>query len=87
MQKLSDGVGRIVRVDDMDIHITIWSSHKRPVLAVSFKDGTKIHKIASFDSIEEADWFIECLSERIEKAWEYYSKLREFAKEKGYAET
>ena len=62
MQKLRECAGHVIRVDDMDIHVAIWPNKKKPVLAVSFKDGTKIHKIVSFDTVEEADWFIEhCL--------------------------
>lgn len=40
-----------------------WESHKLPVLAVQFEGENRIYKVASFNSIETANWFAEIAEE------------------------
>ena len=51
-------------IDDMNILIQKWNTHKRPVLAVQFKDENCIYKVASFNDETTARWFVECLQEQ-----------------------
>ena len=43
-----------------------WDTHKHPVLAVQFENENRIYKVASFNSIEIADWFVEVMEEFFE---------------------
>lgn len=43
-----------------------WDTHKHPVLAVQFEDENKIYKVASFNSAETANWFVEVMEEFFE---------------------
>ena len=40
-----------------------WDSHKLPVLAVKIEDENYVYKVASFNNIETANWFVEIMQE------------------------
>lgn len=40
-----------------------WESHKLPVLAVQIEDENCVYKVASFNSLETAEWFIGIMEE------------------------
>ena len=48
------------------VFVQKWESHKKPVLAVQFENENRIYKVASFNSIETADWFVEVMEEFFE---------------------
>ena len=51
---------------DMKIHfIKEFPYRKKPVIAISFKGENCIYKVASFNSERTAEWFLECLEERL----------------------
>ena len=81
MQKILECGGHIIRFDDMDIHISMWPTHKRPVLAVSFADEPEVYKVATFNSVTTADWFLEIISDRLQRVHEYYSGLQKRSEE------
>ena len=54
-----------LRIGDMNICIQKWDSHKNPVLAVKFDDENVIYKVGSFNNVESAKWFCECIAERM----------------------
>ena len=55
-----------IRVGDMFICFQKWDDHKLPVMAIQFAEENCMYKVASFNSVERAQWFIECLKERME---------------------
>lgn len=50
-----------IRHNGIDIYVSKWSSHKKPVLAVKTENENCIYKVASFNSVETADWFIDMM--------------------------
>ena len=48
------------------VSVAKWDDHKLPVLAVRFEDENRIYKVASFNSIETATWFVEVMQEFLE---------------------
>ena len=48
------------------VSVQKWASHKKPVLAVQFENENRIYKVASFNSIETADWFAGVMEEFFE---------------------
>ena len=50
----------------MTIHfVAEYPMRKKPVIAVSFEGENAMYKVASFNSEETAQWFIECLEKRL----------------------
>ena len=54
---------RGVKSNDVIVSVQTWESHKRPVLAVQFEGENRIYKVASFNSVETANWFCEIMDE------------------------
>ena len=54
-----------LRIHDMNIHFCNYPMRKKPVIAVSFEGENAMYKVASFNSEETAEWFLECLEERM----------------------
>ena len=52
-----------IRHNGVTVSVQKWDSHKLPVLAVQIADENRIYKVASFNSIETANWFIELMQE------------------------
>lgn len=52
-----------VKHNGVTVSVQKWSDHKKPVLAVQFDDENAIYKVASFNSTETADWFVEVMEE------------------------
>lgn len=52
-----------IRHNGVTVTVQQWSSHKLPVLAVQIEDENRLYKVASFNSIETANWFIEIMQE------------------------
>lgn len=48
------------------ISVQKWDSHKLPVLAVQIENENAVYKVASFNSIESANWFVEIADEFFE---------------------
>ena len=42
-----------------------YPMRKKPVIAVSFEGENELYKVASFNSEEAAQWFLECLEEAL----------------------
>lgn len=49
----------ILSRNGISIHMEMWDGHKKPVLAVKVEKENCVYKVASFNSVETADWFIE----------------------------
>lgn len=52
-----------IRHNGVTVSVQKWDSHARPVLAVQIEDENRIYKVASFNSIEAANWFVEMMQE------------------------
>ena len=52
-----------IRHNGITVSVQKWASHKLPVLAVKIEDENCLYKVASFNSIESANWFIELMQE------------------------
>jgi len=59
-------VNQGIRHNGVVVSVQQWQSHKKPVLTVQFADENRIYKVASFNSVESADWFIEVMEEFFE---------------------
>ena len=55
--------GKSLWRNGVTICVTDIPDHKRPVLAVMIDGENRIYKVASFNSTETADWFIELVEE------------------------
>ena len=55
-----------IRINGMNILFQKWPKKKLPVLAVQFEGEADMYKVASFDSEEKMDWFIEVFKEACE---------------------
>lgn len=42
-----------------------YPMRKKPVMAVSFEDKNCVYKVASFNSSETMQWFVDCLDEAL----------------------
>ena len=51
----------VIRRNGIEVIVAKWSTHKKPVLAVRKTGGNVVHKVASFNSTETANWFLEQL--------------------------
>lgn len=54
---------RGIKRNEVIVSVQKWESHKRPVLAVQFEGENRIYKVASFNSVETANWFCEIMEE------------------------
>ena len=52
-----------IRHNGVTVFVQKWDSHKLPVLAVQIEDENRLYKVASFNSIETANWFVEIMQE------------------------
>ena len=52
-----------IRHNGVTVSVQKWDSHKLPVLAVKIEDENCVYKVASFNSIETANWFVEIMQE------------------------
>ena len=52
-----------IRHNGVTVFVQKWYSHKLPVLAVKIEDENCVYKVASFNSIETANWFVEIMQE------------------------
>lgn len=52
-----------IKHNGITVSVQKWSDLKKPILAVQFDDRNEIHKVASFNSAESADWFIDVMEE------------------------
>ena len=52
-----------IRHNGITVYVTKWNSHKKPILAVKVENENCIYKVASFNSIETAKWFVERMEE------------------------
>ena len=55
-----------IRHNGVTVSVQKWDSHKLPVLAVQIEDENRLYKVASFNSIETANWFVEIMQEFFE---------------------
>ena len=55
-----------MRHNGITVSVQKWDSHKLPVLAVQIEDENRLYKVASFNSIETANWFVETMQEFFE---------------------
>lgn len=55
-----------IRINSMNILLQKWPKKKLPVLAVQFEGEADMYKVASFDSEEKMNWFIEVFKEACE---------------------
>lgn len=49
----------ILSRNGISILMEMWGGHKKPVLAVNVEEENCVYKVASFNSVETANWFIE----------------------------
>lgn len=54
---------RGIRHNGVEVTVQKWDTHKNPVLAVRIEDENTVYKVASFNSKETADWFVEIMEE------------------------
>lgn len=59
IEKESYGVKR----NGVIITVQKWVGRKHPVVAVRFENENRVYKVASFSSVETANWFIEVMEE------------------------
>lgn len=52
-----------IRRNGITVSVQKWQTHKKPVLAVQIEDENCIYKVASFNSEETANWFVELMEE------------------------
>ena len=52
-----------MRHNGITVSVQKWDSHKLPILAVQIEDENRLYKVASFNSIETANWFVEIMQE------------------------
>jgi hypothetical protein len=52
-----------IRHNGVTVSVRKWDSHKLPVLAVQIEDENRLYKVASFNSIETANWFVDIMQE------------------------
>lgn len=45
------------------VSVQKWDSHALPALVVQFENENRVYKVASFNSIETANWFVEIMGE------------------------
>lgn len=55
-----------VKHNGVTVSVQSWESHKRPVLAIQLEGENRIYKVASFNSAETANWFVEIMEEFFE---------------------
>ena len=55
-----------IRHNGVTVSVQKWDSHKLPVLAVQIDDENCVYKVASFNSIESSNWFVEIMQEFFE---------------------
>ena len=48
-----------LRHNGVTVSVAKWDSHKNPVLAVRIEGKNAVFKVASFNSPETANWFVE----------------------------
>ena len=57
-----------LELNGMTIHFSKeFPMRKKPVIAVSFDGESELYKVASFNSEETAQWFLECLEEALKR--------------------
>ena len=57
---------KMIVLRDMKIHFSsTYPLRKKPVIAVSFDGENAMYKVASFNSEKTAQWFLDCLEERL----------------------
>ena len=56
---------RSINLGEVEVGVMHFDRRKRPCLYVYFKDENCAYKVASFNSEETADWFIEVIEEAI----------------------
>lgn len=66
-------------IPPMTIHFDEhFPERKKPVMAVSFDGENCLYKVASFNSAETMQWFVECLDDALKQA-----NARRFPAEEG----
>ena len=55
VQELSCGI----RHNGITVAVSKWDSHKNPVLSIRRDGENSVYKVASFNSPETANWFVE----------------------------
>lgn len=55
-----------IRHNGVTVSVQSWASHKLPVLAVQIENENCVYKVASFNSAETANWFVEVMQEFFE---------------------
>ena len=59
MRVLNTGISR----NGIGVYVQKWESHKLPVLCVKVENDNCLYKVASFNSVETAEWFTEVMEE------------------------
>lgn len=66
-----------LEIPPMTIHFyEKYPMRKKPVMAVSFEDESRIYKVASFNDEKAMQWFVECLDDALAN-----QKVRRFPSE------
>ena len=55
-----------LRHNGITVSVAKWDSHKNPVLSVRIDGENRVYKVASFNSAETANWFVELMQEFFE---------------------
>ena len=61
--KFNDSIPNCIEYKGVRFCVQKWSTHKNPVLFVEFAGEACQYKVASFNSIATANWFLEVVHE------------------------